>query len=49
MRKRAQCNWEDYKTDTVTANDLNITSVWLKYTNTEELVVTNKKYPVTDY
>jgi len=35
-RKRARCNGADFKTDTTTAKDLYITSVWTKYSNTEE-------------
>jgi hypothetical protein len=36
MSKRARYAWTDYKTDTATAEDLNITSVWTKYKNKEE-------------
>jgi hypothetical protein len=40
MRKRARYAWTVYKTDTATAKDLNITSVWKKYRNKKKLVAT---------
>jgi hypothetical protein len=43
MRKRARYAWTDYKTDTATAKDLNITSVWKKYRNKKKLVATIKQ------
>jgi len=43
IRKRARYNWTDYKRDTATTKDLNVTSVWTKERNTEDTVCNNLK------
>jgi hypothetical protein len=43
MRKKARYNWTDYKTDTATTKDLNVTSVWTKERNTEDTGCNNLK------